>query len=74
MCGRYYSSVFLTHPPLPKDIGDEPGFRMKYFRSPFSITLTFSPAVPTYLYNYVGQPVNTVDRVDSILTQFYNTS
>jgi putative alpha-1,2-mannosidase len=31
-------------------------------------------AVPTYLYNYVGQPVNTVDRVDSILNQFFNTS
>ncbi|KAJ7464473.1 alpha-1,2-mannosidase, putative subfamily [Mycena latifolia] len=30
--------------------------------------------LPTYLYNYVGQPTKTVDRVDAILTQFYNTS
>lgn len=30
--------------------------------------------VPTYLYNYVGQPAKTVDRVDSILNQFFNTS
>ncbi|KAF7356222.1 Alpha-1-2-mannosidase family protein [Mycena venus] len=30
--------------------------------------------LPTYLYNYVGQPAKTVDRVDAILTQFYNTS
>jgi len=29
---------------------------------------------PTYLYNYVGQPVKTVDRVDAVLTQYYNTS
>ncbi|KAJ7097269.1 alpha-1,2-mannosidase, putative subfamily, partial [Mycena belliarum] len=30
--------------------------------------------LPTYLYNYVGQPAKTVDRVDSILTQFYSTA
>ncbi|KAJ7117454.1 alpha-1,2-mannosidase, putative subfamily [Mycena epipterygia] len=30
--------------------------------------------LPTYLYNYVGQPAKTVDRVDAILNQFYNTS
>ncbi|KAF8591095.1 glycoside hydrolase family 92 protein [Ramaria rubella] len=30
--------------------------------------------LPTFLYNYVGQPANTVDRVDSILNQFFNTS
>ncbi|KAJ7742828.1 alpha-1,2-mannosidase, putative subfamily, partial [Mycena metata] len=29
---------------------------------------------PTYLYNYVGQPAKTVDRVDAVLTQNYNTS
>ncbi|KAK7024945.1 alpha-1-2-mannosidase family protein [Favolaschia claudopus] len=29
---------------------------------------------PTYLYNYVGQPVKTVDRVDATLTQYYNNS
>ncbi|KAJ7210446.1 alpha-1,2-mannosidase, putative subfamily [Mycena pura] len=29
---------------------------------------------PTYLYNYVGQPTKTVDRVDATLNQFYNTS
>ncbi|KAJ6620672.1 glycosyl hydrolase family 92-domain-containing protein [Mycena sp. CBHHK59/15] len=30
--------------------------------------------LPTYLYNYVGQPSKTVDRVDAVLTQYYNTS
>ncbi|KAJ6592313.1 alpha-1,2-mannosidase, putative subfamily, partial [Mycena vulgaris] len=30
--------------------------------------------LPTYLYNYVGQPTKTVDRVDAVLAQFYNTS
>ncbi|KAJ7181028.1 alpha-1,2-mannosidase, putative subfamily [Mycena filopes] len=30
--------------------------------------------LPTYLYNYVGQPAKTVDRVDAVLTQYYNTS
>ncbi|KAJ7066143.1 alpha-1,2-mannosidase, putative subfamily [Mycena amicta] len=30
--------------------------------------------LPTYLYNYVGEPAKTVDRVDAILNQFYNTS
>ncbi|KAJ7745384.1 glycosyl hydrolase family 92-domain-containing protein [Mycena olivaceomarginata] len=30
--------------------------------------------LPTYLYNYVGQPVKTVDRVDATLAQYYNTS
>ncbi|KAJ7227841.1 glycosyl hydrolase family 92-domain-containing protein [Mycena haematopus] len=29
---------------------------------------------PTYLYNYVGQPTKTVDRVDAVLTKYYNTS
>ncbi|KAF8176245.1 alpha-1,2-mannosidase, putative subfamily [Mycena galopus ATCC 62051] len=29
---------------------------------------------PTYLYNYVGEPTKTVDRVDAILKQYYNTS
>ncbi|KAJ6571305.1 glycosyl hydrolase family 92-domain-containing protein [Mycena capillaripes] len=30
--------------------------------------------LPTYLYNYVGQPVKTVDRVDATVTRYYNTS
>ncbi|KIJ52538.1 glycoside hydrolase family 92 protein [Sphaerobolus stellatus SS14] len=30
--------------------------------------------LPTFLYNYVGQPTKTVDRVQSILDQFFNTS
>jgi putative alpha-1,2-mannosidase len=30
--------------------------------------------VPTYLYNYVGQPVKTVDRVDATVAMYYNTS
>ncbi|KAF7365765.1 Glycoside hydrolase family 92 protein [Mycena venus] len=30
--------------------------------------------LPTYLYNYIGQPAKTVDRVDSVLAQYYNTS
>ncbi|KAJ7656500.1 alpha-1,2-mannosidase, putative subfamily [Mycena polygramma] len=30
--------------------------------------------LPTYLYNYIGQPTKTVDRVDAVLTQYYNTS
>ncbi|KAJ7097271.1 alpha-1,2-mannosidase, putative subfamily [Mycena belliarum] len=30
--------------------------------------------LPTYLYNYVGQPAKTVDRVDAMLAQYYNTS
>ncbi|KAJ7676120.1 glycosyl hydrolase family 92-domain-containing protein, partial [Mycena rosella] len=30
--------------------------------------------VPTYLYNYVGQPAKTVDRVDATVAQWYNTS
>nr|GAT49998.1 predicted protein [Mycena chlorophos] len=30
--------------------------------------------LPTYLYNYVGQPAKTVDRVDAILNQYFNTS
>ncbi|KAF7357198.1 Glycoside hydrolase family 92 protein [Mycena sanguinolenta] len=30
--------------------------------------------LPTYLYNYVGQPAKTVDRVDTVLAQYYNTS
>ncbi|KAF7308199.1 Alpha-1-2-mannosidase family protein [Mycena chlorophos] len=29
--------------------------------------------LPTYLYNYVGQPAKTVDRVDAILNQYFNT-
>ncbi|KAF8197706.1 glycosyl hydrolase family 92-domain-containing protein [Mycena galopus ATCC 62051] len=29
--------------------------------------------LPTYLYNYVGQPAKTVDRVDAVLAQYYNT-
>ncbi|KAF8525819.1 alpha-1,2-mannosidase, putative subfamily [Hysterangium stoloniferum] len=30
--------------------------------------------LPTFLYNYAGQPVKTVDRVNSILNQFFNNS
>ncbi|KAJ6546997.1 glycosyl hydrolase family 92-domain-containing protein [Mycena capillaripes] len=30
--------------------------------------------LPTYLYNYVGQPAKTVDRVDATITQFYSTA
>ncbi|KAJ7790576.1 alpha-1,2-mannosidase, putative subfamily [Mycena olivaceomarginata] len=30
--------------------------------------------LPTYLYNYVGQPTKTVDRVDAMLAMYYNTS
>ncbi|KAJ7160027.1 alpha-1,2-mannosidase, putative subfamily [Mycena crocata] len=30
--------------------------------------------LPTYLYNYVGQPTKTVDRVDATVAQWYNTS
>ncbi|KAJ7509700.1 alpha-1,2-mannosidase, putative subfamily [Mycena galericulata] len=30
--------------------------------------------LPTYLYNYVGQPTKTVDRVDAVLNQYFNTS
>ncbi|KAJ7150852.1 glycosyl hydrolase family 92-domain-containing protein [Mycena crocata] len=30
--------------------------------------------LPTYLYNYVGQPVKTVDRVDATVAAYYNTS
>ncbi|KAJ7763671.1 alpha-1,2-mannosidase, putative subfamily [Mycena maculata] len=30
--------------------------------------------LPTYLYNYVGQPTKTVDRVDLVLNQYFNTS
>ncbi|KAK7050601.1 glycoside hydrolase family 92 protein [Favolaschia claudopus] len=30
--------------------------------------------LPTYLYNYVGQPAKTVDRVDAVLAEYYNTS
>ncbi|KAJ7434811.1 glycosyl hydrolase family 92-domain-containing protein [Mycena galericulata] len=29
--------------------------------------------LPTYLYNYVGQPTKTVDRVDASLAQYYST-
>ncbi|KAJ6480878.1 alpha-1,2-mannosidase, putative subfamily [Mycena sanguinolenta] len=29
---------------------------------------------PTYLYNYVGQPTKTVDRVDLVVSTNYNTS
>ncbi|KAF8217054.1 alpha-1,2-mannosidase, putative subfamily [Mycena galopus ATCC 62051] len=29
---------------------------------------------PTYAYNYAGQPTKTVDRVDAILNQNFNTS
>ncbi|KAF8173185.1 glycosyl hydrolase family 92-domain-containing protein [Mycena galopus ATCC 62051] len=30
--------------------------------------------LPTYLYNYVGQPTKTVDRVDAMVSQYYNTA
>ncbi|KAK7055753.1 glycoside hydrolase family 92 protein [Favolaschia claudopus] len=30
--------------------------------------------LPTYLYNYVGEPAKTVDRVDSMISLYYNTS
>ncbi|KAJ7218257.1 glycosyl hydrolase family 92-domain-containing protein [Mycena haematopus] len=30
--------------------------------------------LPTYLYNYVGQPTKTVDRVDAMVAMYYNTS
>ncbi|KAJ7235600.1 glycosyl hydrolase family 92-domain-containing protein [Mycena haematopus] len=30
--------------------------------------------LPTYLYNYVGQPTKTVDRVDSTISQYYSTA
>ncbi|KAJ6545692.1 alpha-1,2-mannosidase, putative subfamily [Mycena capillaripes] len=30
--------------------------------------------LPTYLYNYVGQPTKTVDRVDEMVRLYYNTS
>ncbi|KAJ6512551.1 alpha-1,2-mannosidase, putative subfamily [Mycena sanguinolenta] len=30
--------------------------------------------LPTYLYNYVGQPTKTVDRVDEMVAMYYNTS
>ncbi|KAJ7025795.1 alpha-1,2-mannosidase, putative subfamily [Mycena alexandri] len=30
--------------------------------------------LPTYLYNYVGQPVKTVDRVDESVAKYYSTS
>ncbi|KAF7300759.1 Glycoside hydrolase family 92 protein [Mycena kentingensis (nom. inval.)] len=30
--------------------------------------------LPTYLYNYIGQPAKTVDRVDATLKQYYNNS
>ncbi|KAJ7490960.1 alpha-1,2-mannosidase, putative subfamily [Mycena latifolia] len=30
--------------------------------------------LPTYLYNYVGQPTKTVDRVDATVKQYYHTS
>ncbi|KAJ6464738.1 glycosyl hydrolase family 92-domain-containing protein [Mycena vitilis] len=30
--------------------------------------------LPTYLYNYVGQPVKTVDRVDATVAMWYNNS
>jgi putative alpha-1,2-mannosidase len=39
-----------------------------------SALITDTYLVPTYLYNYVGQPTKTVDRVDAVLTQYYNTS
>lgn len=57
-----------------QDMGDEPGFRASFFTE-----LSFLPSknnvlVPTYLYNYVGQPTKTVDRVDAMLAMYYNTS
>ncbi|KAJ7139402.1 glycosyl hydrolase family 92-domain-containing protein [Mycena epipterygia] len=30
--------------------------------------------LPTYLYNYVGQPAKTVDKVDAVLAQYFNSS
>jgi len=30
--------------------------------------------LPTYLYNYVGQPTKTVDRVDAMVAMYYSTS
>ncbi|KAK7006255.1 glycoside hydrolase family 92 protein [Favolaschia claudopus] len=30
--------------------------------------------LPTYLYNYVSEPVKTVDRVDETVATYYNTS
>ncbi|KAF7335658.1 Glycoside hydrolase family 92 protein [Mycena venus] len=30
--------------------------------------------LPTYLYNYIGQPTKTVDRVDAMVAMYYNTS
>ncbi|KAJ6534151.1 glycosyl hydrolase family 92-domain-containing protein [Mycena capillaripes] len=30
--------------------------------------------LPTYLYNYVGEPVRTVDRVDATVAMWYNNS
>ncbi|KAJ7633678.1 alpha-1,2-mannosidase, putative subfamily [Mycena polygramma] len=30
--------------------------------------------LPTYLYNYIGQPTKTVDRVDQMVALYYNTS
>ncbi|KAJ7762937.1 alpha-1,2-mannosidase, putative subfamily [Mycena metata] len=30
--------------------------------------------LPTYLYNYVGQPAKTVDRVDESLAKYYSTA
>ncbi|KAJ7115174.1 glycosyl hydrolase family 92-domain-containing protein [Mycena epipterygia] len=30
--------------------------------------------LPTYLYNYIGQPAKTVDRVDATVAMYYNTS
>ncbi|KAF7374273.1 Glycoside hydrolase family 92 protein [Mycena sanguinolenta] len=30
--------------------------------------------LPTYLYNYIGQPTKTVDRVDQMVAMYYNTS
>lgn len=55
---------------LFQDMGDEPGFR-ECLSKLSDLLLTCS--VPTYLYNYVGQPVKTVDRVDATLAQYYNT-
>ncbi|KAJ7352022.1 alpha-1,2-mannosidase, putative subfamily [Mycena albidolilacea] len=30
--------------------------------------------LPTYLYNYVGKPVKTVDRVDAMIAKYYSTA
>ncbi|KAF8200506.1 glycosyl hydrolase family 92-domain-containing protein [Mycena galopus ATCC 62051] len=30
--------------------------------------------LPTYLYNYVGQPTKTVDRVDAMVSQYYTNA